>query len=63
MKLHLNGTEQYDAWLGSDPDFSIITDFVAINLPGVTALPEMPAVKRFRADHRLMALRRKARDE
>ena len=50
-KVEFYDQAKYDLWLASKPDFSRITDFVAYNLPLVTALPDMPAVTYFRADN------------
>lgn len=52
---------KYDQWLASNPDFDQITYFRAFNLPGVTALPDLPAVTDFWAGKELMALRKKKR--
>ena len=59
VKVEIYGRKQYDLWLASKPDFSAVTDFWAYNLPGITALPDMPAVTVFRADNKLKALRNK----
>ena len=49
-KVEVYSQAQYDLWLASKPDFAAVTDFWAENLPGVTALPDLPAVTTFRAD-------------
>ena len=50
---------KYDAWLASNPDTSQITNFWAFNCPGLTSLPDLPAVEVFGADNAIRALRGK----
>jgi len=48
-KVEFYSQAKYDLWLAQNPDFSQITDFLADNLPGVTALPDLPACTDFLA--------------
>lgn len=50
-KVEFYSQEEYDLWIASKPDFSKITYFRAYNMPGVTALPELPACADFLADN------------